>query len=96
MWSSRHGNVLRHMNNFHVGVGQIVSFMDYVTGVHSGIYKHHTIEHSMYDRYGKQKNIHHLDPTDMENEIMKEAQNEIIQKEADKLVSTQLVPKLMI
>ncbi len=91
MYSSRHGNVVRHMNDFH-GVGQIVQFMDYVIGVRSGTYRHPTNEHFMYDRYGKPKTVHPLDPTDIVYEIVKVSHNKIIQKfiqkESDKLIST--------
>ena len=38
MYSSRKYSVMRHINNLHNGIGNIVSFIDYVAGRRNGIY----------------------------------------------------------
>jgi hypothetical protein len=38
MYSSRKCSVKRHINNLHNGIGNIVSFIDYVAGRRNGIY----------------------------------------------------------
>ena len=38
MYSSRKYSVKRHINNLHNGIGNIVSFIDYVAGRRNGIY----------------------------------------------------------
>ncbi|MEE8132195.1 MAG: hypothetical protein V3T40_01300, partial [Nitrososphaerales archaeon] len=39
MWSSRWWNVWRHNNNLHGGNGEIIPYIEYVTGVRSGTYR---------------------------------------------------------
>ncbi|MFZ0553848.1 MAG: hypothetical protein WAM26_01020 [Nitrososphaeraceae archaeon] len=38
MYSSRKYSVKRHINNLHDGIGNIVSFIDYIAGRRNGIY----------------------------------------------------------
>jgi hypothetical protein len=38
MYSSRKFSVKRHIENLHNGIGNIVSFIDYITGRQQGVY----------------------------------------------------------
>jgi hypothetical protein len=38
MYSSRRYSVKRHINNLHNGIGNIVSFIDYIAGRRQGVY----------------------------------------------------------
>jgi hypothetical protein len=38
MYSSRKYSVKRHINNLHNGIGNIVSFIDYIAGRRQGVY----------------------------------------------------------
>lgn len=38
MYSSRKYSVKRHINNLHDGIGNIVSFIDYIAGRRQGVY----------------------------------------------------------
>jgi len=38
MYSSRKYSIKRHINNLHDGIGNIVSFIDYIAGRRQGVY----------------------------------------------------------
>jgi hypothetical protein len=45
MYSSRKYSVKRHIENLHNGLGNIISFIDYITGRHQGVYFPNLVPH---------------------------------------------------
>ena len=66
MYSSRKYSIKRHINNLHDGIGNIVSFIDYIAGRRQGVYFPNSIPSYLM------KQSQTLDPKSRPIDIMKD------------------------